>query len=702
MISKTLNKSTSLLLLLIVSACSSTSNDENATIGGLKVGKSYLAGKDYDESKSDEAKSNNNNATTNQSSFSRLPSLHREDVTFQSEQLAKNFSDTNLVNVTANEMPVKDFIHYIYGELLGVNYLLTPNMGQINQPITLNLKENISQRRLYLLAESILAERGLRLKHNDNIYLISKVNKDSKSSTVVGMGRTVDSIPSGNQRILQVVPVLYGIKTSLKNTIEQLADVSVTIDVKQSALFVTGDHANVTRALELVQLLDSPANRGRYVGIVKLVFSSAELYLQQLSVLLENEGIPNSINTPANKNLVFVPLPQIGAVAVFAANKSLFERVEFWTKQIDKPSEGDVKQYFVFHPKYARAQDIGDSLSPLISAKSKVNAAKTSNVALSNQQDRNNSSGQLAKVNRKTGASNNELTFVVDQRSNALVFYTTGTEYKNIIPLINRLDVLPKQVMLDIMVAEVTLTDNFKFGVKWAIENGLGVSDAIGSTIKSGFDKADIFENGFGMVYDSGKGETITATLLKQDDNIKILSNPSILVRDGVTATLDIGTDIAIVGSTTEGFDQSDRITTTSSYRKTGISLSVTPTINAQGVVIMDIMESISNEANTEATGASGNPNIYERSLTTAVVAESGQTIILGGLIDEKQTIGETKVPGFGDIPVIGNLFKSKADEVTRTELVLMVTPKVINRTDQWGGILSSFEKKLTNLVINE
>ncbi|MDG1750749.1 MAG: secretin N-terminal domain-containing protein [Thalassotalea sp.] len=683
-------KSPFFLLTLILSSCA-TVPQESLNDNDLAINSSYLSKGDssYNESDSNEYVEK---PSVENYGLKKIPSIERNNVLFQRSKLAENFSESTLVNVTANDMLIKDFIHYVYGELLSTNYLLTPEVSLVKEKVTLNLKENVSKRRLYLLAESVLADRGLKLKYNENVYLISKIKENSKSGTTVGMGRELNTIPATNRKIMQVVPILFGIKTTLKSTIEQLADVSINIDVKQSALFITGDYNNVSRALELVQLLDSPANRGRHIGLVKLVYTSSDLYLQQLSILLENEGIPNSINTPDNKNLVFVPLPQIGSVAVFSATEVLFNRVKFWTAQIDKPSEGDVKQYFVFHPQFARAQDIGESLTPLISAKTASIKANIS--AKANSSDSiGNKSGLLINTSRNTGGTNEELTFVVDQRSNALIFYTTGTEYRNIIQLINRLDVLPKQVMLDIVVAEVTLSDDFEFGVKWAIQNGVFDEGGSGSGSNISFDGV-----GFGFLFDNGKGDSVSAAFSQADTNIKVLSNPSLLVRDGVTATLNIGTDIAIVGSTTEGLDDNDRITTTNQYRQTGINVSVTPTINAKGIVIMNIEESISNTL--DGNGGGGNPNVFERNLSTEIVAESGQTIILGGLIDEQTKIVENKVPGLGDIPILGNLFRKETESVSRTELVLMVTPKVINRTDQWNTIISSFQNNLTNLKV--
>ena len=469
------------MISMMLAACASSPKDEeyeskyqNATDNQphLTVKKSYLSGDDGEFVDNSAASSQEQEASlTAPGEFKRLETLDRDDVSFSSNALDSEFSDKESVSVAANNMPLQDYVHYVFGDLLGVNYVLTPEVAKNKQRVTLSIAQPITKRRLFTLSQSILADRNVAIKHNGDVFLLESVDPNSKSSKVVGIGRGVDEVPLGAREVLQIVPVLYGIKTSLKRTVEQLSDVTVTLDARQSAVFIEGSRPSVIRAMELVQLLDSPANRGRHIGLVKLTFSTIDLYMEQMSILLENEGIPNSIGSPNTNNLVFVPLYQIGAVAIFAASDALLDRVEFWTKAIDKPSEGDVKQYFIFNPRYARATDIGQSLAPLISGAGAASQVETQ--ARANAADaQGDSTGQLARIQRSTGAANNELTFVVDERTNSLVFYTTGTIYKGLLPLIHSLDVLPKQVMLNITIAEVTLTDEFKFGVDFALSEG--------------------------------------------------------------------------------------------------------------------------------------------------------------------------------------------------------------------------------------
>lgn len=653
----------------------------------LRVEKSFLTNEEGQSDLTESIDDPEQAALSSDAGFSKLKSMERDGVTFKSNQMEGAFSTTKKVRVSANNMPLDDYLHYVFGELLNVNYLLTPEISKINAPVTLSIAEELSQRQLFRLSQTVLLDRGVSIKFNGEVYLIAKLDAKSKLSTEVGIGRTADTIPTASDNILQVVPILYGIKSTLKTTVEELSNVSVTLDARQGTLFVRGDKANVERALELVQLLDSPANRGRNIGLVKLTFSSIDLYMQQISLLLENEGIPNSIADPGTNNLVFVPLYQIGAVAIFSASEELLRRVEFWTKTLDQPSEGDVKQYYVFHPKYARATDIGSSLTPLVTG---GRSSKVKDAAKVNQADKSGpSTNQLSQSERSTGASSDELTFVVDERTNALIFYTTGTNYKNILPLVHKLDVLPKQVMLQLTIAEVTLTDEFKFGVDFALSDGkFDFSSSFGAT--------DI---GGGVLKWASGGNLVNAQAFKSNKLVNVLSNPSILVRDGVAASILVGTDIPVLGSTSTG-SGGDILTQSVSYRKTGISVNVTPTINAQGVVIMSITQTNSNQVDDEL-GAQGNPLIFERSLTTEVVAESGQTIIMGGLISENVSDNERGLPGLRDIPVLGALFGSITKSKVKTELVIMVTPRVISRSDQWRGIMDAFKNSVETLHID-
>ena len=622
----------------------------------------------------------------NESSFKPLTPIDRNSSALNNtDQLALRFSASEKARFAANNMPVVEFVHYAFGEILGVNYVVGNDLRADNTQLTLNVQSPLSKRELFTLIAKTLQRYQVNIDFDNDVFFIDKATL-SKAKALIGIGSDISAVPNSSGQILQVIPIKYGIKLSVERTLRQLIDATITADFEQGALFVLGDRANILRTIELVHLLDVPANRGKHIGLLSLKYIGTQEFLDNALVLMNNEGLPIGINQDPNKNILLVPIEHIGSVAVFATSEELLNRVKYWANVMDQPSRGENQQFFVYNPTYARASDLGDSISGLLAL-----GARTGNIAANNESTGVNAS-ELASQ-QQTGPQavrGAEISFVVDERTNSIIFSTSGSKYQTLLPLLEKLDVLPKQVLLEVLIAEVALEGDFRFGVEFAIRNS---SDVTVSNLSSD-------GVGTGLFIGSGGANTnqILSAFSQSSSFINTLSNPSILVRDGVSATINVGTDIpTLAGTTTDGLNG---ITQNVIYRQTGVNATVTPTVNAQGIVIMEIDLQISNQFNTETPGPIASPTIFERELTTEVVVQSGQTVLLGGLISEDNTIGETKVPLLGDIPGIGKLFKSQNEEKSKTELVLLVTPKVVESNDQWDKLLRDFQNGLENIQI--
>jgi general secretion pathway protein D len=687
----TINKLTTILFTLALSGCSTSLKNEQEQVkdNGYKVSGSYLSSASNNK-KSQRTKTDDKRyaeVEKKDTEMQYLQSLARDNVDLRKiEQLALAFSNKPSLTLSVDEMPMQSFLHYAFGELLNVNYIIDKDIKAIEQNVTLNIKEQISQRRLMELTNELLISQGLTLQFNDGLYYIHQPEKNNKSQNVVtAVGRELSSVPNTSQEILQIVPLKFGVKISIERALKTLVGVKISTDFDQSALFLQGKREEILRSLEFIHLLDAPANRGKHIGLISLTYIESVDFTEQITLLLENEGIPVATDIARGKNLVMVPIAQVGAIAVFAADEIMLNRVRYWAKIIDKPQQSLSKQYFMYHPQFARASDLGDSLSALIGGSGSATANQK------NASKSENTTGAAPSSKRTAGASNENMKLVVDERANAIIFYTSGSEYQALLPLIEKLDVLPRQVMLDITIAEVTLTDEFKHGVEWALSSG----DATFGT-KNAFQVSGI--GGFSLALNGVDGD-LNANFIDTNELVKVLSNPTILVRDGVSANINVGSSISVRGQTTSD-PNGERETTSSVYIKTGVDITVTPSINSRGIVIMDIQQNISNSV-PGSSGAGGNPNIFERSLTTEVVAQSGQTIILAGLISENINQNNKKTPWLADVPLLGMLFKSSGDSNNRTELVMLITPRVIDRTDQWQQLTDSFKQGLEYLHFN-
>jgi general secretion pathway protein D len=281
----------------------------------------------------------------------------------------------------------------------------------------------------------------------------------------------------------------------------------------------------------------------------------------------------------------------------------------------------------------------------------------------------------------------------VDGRSNSLIFYTTGTRYQTLLPMIRRLDVPPKQILLEAMIAEVTLTGEFAYGVEFAFSSGEFSGGTLGNL--------GLPDGGLALNWVGNLTDQVRLKLSATNSLVNVLSNPTLVVRDGVEASIKVGNDVPTVGATATDPLQSDTQITQVLYRKTGLDLRIRPTINAEGVVVMEIDQSISNTV-PGASSVEGAPVFFERQVTTEVVARSGESILLAGLISERQNDNTSRVPGLSKIPGIGYLFRSDAKSNERTELVVLITPRVIDDPRQWNDIRIGMQGVLENLVLPE
>jgi general secretion pathway protein D len=532
-------------------------------------------------------------------------------------------------------------------------------------------------------------------------YLYPSTKKGAKSDRAFGFGRFEQDVPMVSGDINQLIPLKYQIAKGLKRTLANLVDAIIDVDTVRGLVFVQGNREQVLRTMSLLEILDSPLLHKKSTALLSFAYIDSLTFIEKISELLAQDGINTNVGTSVGASSVnFIPLEHLGKVVVFATDDAILDRVEYWGKIIDKPAAGSEQSYYLYHPKYARASDLGRSLAPLlVSSKNSYDysssqgsrpggaQANTSTSPVGGISANVNSSANKQSQLTKTTEGDN-LRMVVDERANALIFYSTGKHFQELQPIIKQLDIMPKQVMLEVVIAEVKLTGSFAKGVEFALKSE-GASNK-----ESSFSFSS--EGGFSYSI-VGLPGNFNVNLNQTDGLINVLSKPTLVVRDGVTASISVGDDIPTIGSTTSDPISGDRETTSIVYRKTGVDLSVTPTINAQGTVIMTIAQNISN---VSASGPSigGSTAVFERTFSTEVVAGDGQTVMLGGLISENKNSGATSIPLLGTLPIVGHLFRSDTEESDKTELVILVTPRIISYNSDWEMVKIGFANGLKNI----
>jgi general secretion pathway protein D len=426
----------------------------------------------------------------------------------------------------------------------------------------------------------------------------------------------------------------------------------------------------------------------------------------KLNEIMAQESIPVT-KDPTTKGVQINVLEQRGLLIFFAAEKEWLERIKFWIRTLDTPLASEEKQFFFYFPQNCLAVELGDSLDNIIgvsqtSKKAKKESSRKSSGTSKMSASRTGDAAQKAvktpdekvastKTSEPGDGSENFIQDVfatVDEGKNALIIYATQQKYKVVETLLKRLDIMPIQVLLEATIAEITLKDDLKYGLEWFL-NSTRYLNSVGGTITGNMGtlgKLGLGGNIFNYSYISeGLLYQTLINALAQNNLIKILSSPRVTVRDGKTASLVVGKEVPIV--TNENTSQvitggNSGIIRAIQYRKTGVSIEVTPMVQAKNVVTLEINQEVS-EAQTNTTSDINSPMILNRTINTEVVASDGQTVLLGGLIQEKNSNTINKIPLLGDIPYLGYMFKTTSDSQERTELVLMITPRIIRNTQQ-------------------
>lgn len=596
--------------------------------------------------------------------------------------LSERFSNQPSVSLSSDALPLDLFLHNTFGEILGLNYMLDEKVTAEAPPITLNITDKISERRVFELTRSILEERGFNLEFDDDIYKINSVSGPRAEQLVYAFGNRPEDVPNTNLTIMQIVPFEFGYQGDVTLILSSLSKVQALPFNRQNAFFLKGSRQEIIKALDYLAIVDRPTIKAKNIAVYSPKYLSPSETQSLLVQVLKQEGLEIG---GTDKALSIITVNSTNTMLFFANNEQTIDRVKFWLAELDVAPAADEARFFYFEPKYSKATELAESVSKLLGDLSSGEALSDTTSADAENRARNDK-----RVNSGYMISD-EMRMIVDTRSNALIFRMTSEKYNEIFPLLEKLDVLPKQIMLEMLIAEVTMTDEFKQGLEFALVKGNYGLSTEGAFMGSGF-------GGLSYLL-SGDNFDVTMNLLMSNSLINIISRPSLVVRDGQTADIVVGTDIPIAGETTSDPINGQRQTTSIEYRTTGVQLNVSPVINSNGVVTMKISQSMSNTVDL-GSAASLNPSVFQRAINTEVVAESGQTILLGGLISENKSSKRSGIPGLQDLPLLGKLFKADTDSSDKTELVVLVTPHIISGSEDWTLIKDELNKALQGISL--
>ncbi|MBI1992977.1 MAG: hypothetical protein HYS67_00875 [Deltaproteobacteria bacterium] len=304
-----------------------------------------------------------------------------------------------------------------------------------------------------------------------------------------------------------------------------------------------------------------------------------------------------------------------------------------------------------------------------------------------------------------------QLRIVPDPATNSLIIYGTANEFQNIKNILKELDIIPRQVLMDVLVAEVTLSDDLRFGIEYEIKRRAASVGQIGTIGADSvpLPKAGLFgtltaaqvAQGLTGVVATGQDFRAIINALMTDSRVKVLSSPAVLATDNRPARIQVGTEEPIPTGTVQSPVSGGNITssTTIQYRNTGRILTIIPQVNSQGLVHLQIKAEVSQRGGNVRVGQDDFPSFDTRDAETTAVVQDGETLVIGGIITDRKSRSRTGIPYLMDIPVLGRFFGVTTDEVDRTELVMLITPHVIRNLGEAKSVTEEFKEKLSTVT---
>lgn len=579
------------------------------------------------------------------------------------------FASNAPIKVAVDEMEVPQLAHYVFGELLSLSYVLSSDVERMREKLALNIQEDISPEQLFQLTRQVLSQQNVEVYSKDNIIYVNKASNRILDRSI-GIGRELEDLPEAGDDIIQLVPYVYNSSRSIISILSKLTNAQAYPDNTNRLLVMEGKRADIERALQIVNMLDVPHARGRDIRMLSMVYLSPEAMIAQMQTLMTAEGIQ------IGEDIALVPINRLNAVVVYSGNKTLGDRVSMWARMLDVATGGETERMYVYRPNFAKASDLVKSLKVVLAPGSAGQSDTTPAGA--------QSAANRSAAGQDSSASGNGVKITADESQNALVINASPSKYQEILGLLEQLDRLPGQVAMQVIVAEVDLTDNVSSGIDWFYSSNNNFAKSASLDLRSS--TGTISFTGFNGDW------RVALQMLASKTNTRVLSRPYLVVRDGESASINSGEQVPIITEFRDS-DNTDSIRTSVQYRSTGVSLSVTPTINADGLVSLQIQQETS-KSSPNTTSDISSPTITSRSISTNVLAANGQTVVLGGLIQENLTDTDSKVPFLGDIPLLGKLFQTKGNNFTRTELMVLITPRIIRDTTE----LDEFGRKLSEL----
>jgi general secretion pathway protein D len=489
----------------------------------------------------------------------------------------------------------------------------------------------------------------------------------------------------------------------------------IRIDPRRNLLLLAGDNQELGYLLETINTFDVDWVAGLSVGFIALKYTDVESILTDLSAILEGET-----GAILDGLVKVVPISSANGLLVVTPRENYLKEVEKWVTRLDQLSaqDGTEERLYVYRVKNGDAEKLADLLNELLKKDTKKESkaaavapgltAKIVDTTKGSTEDKaKNASTSRATSGGSSGFAgvsqlDSDLRIVADPEKNSLLILATARDYQKLEGVLISLDIVPLQVHVEATIVEVTLSGDLQYGLQWFFKTNhgskRGVGGLDGSLDSSSSSGLGTFFPGFNWsIIDSADKVRAVLSAFSGDTTVNVLSAPSVMVLDNHEATIQVGDQVPVATQQQQSTDTNSSVINSIQYKDTGVMLSVKPRVNPGGLVTMEIKQEVSTVSKTDSSNLDS-PTIQTRNISSTVAINSGQSVVLGGLIRDENSNGQSGIPGLYKLPILGALFGETTNTSRRTELVVVLTPRVIEDSIDAKKITEDFRNRMQGL----
>lgn len=610
------------------------------------------------------------------------------------------------------DQPVEAVVRAILGDVLDVNYAITPG---VQGTISFSTAKPVAREQALPVLETLLSWTGNALVQREGRY-------DVVPRRQAVAGNLVPRLAAAAPReghAARLFPLRYVSANEMEKLVTPFAaaDALLLVDPVRNLLVMAGTPDELDNYAASIETFDVDWVAGMSVGVFPLEHATTKELLPGLESVFGAKG-----KSPAAGLVRFLPIERSNAVVVIATQAAFLEHVGAWIARIDVGG-GNAPRLYVYDVRNLPANDVARHIGQIYGG---YQASATDNGGglgpglagttlegggeIDDDEDARspvvveNDASFYQPSTPAGGASGQDGPRItaVDANNQVLV-HARPSQWATIRDAISRLDALPLQVQIETRILEVSLQDNFRFGVQWYLEGlagsgGSGKPTQPGNQQGWGLGRNPPARGGADTFFYSFVNKDIQAIVraMEEDTHARTLSAPSLVVVNNRRASILVGDEVPVtqtyVNTQLGGSNEVGQVT----YKKTGVILNVRPRVNPGGLVYLEVAQEVSKVG--EAANASGNASIEKRKLTTEVAVQSGQTVLLGGLIREMGAHGRSGIPGLSRIPVLGHLFGNRWDNNQRTETIVLITPRVIANAEDARRVADDYRQRFRSL----